>query len=767
MRRLALGLVAGLLLVAGACSRSPHYYFDKANKLDAGGKTDEAALMYRKAIQADAGFGEAYYRMGSLLWRVHRTREAYAALLRAVDLLPGRDDVRIKLADLELSSYLADQRRPAALHDKIQDLCSQLLGADAGSYDGLRLKAHLAAADRNYKEAEELYNQANQAKPLQPEVVLGWTEVLFQDDKAKEAERQAFQLIEKEKTYGPIYDLLYKYYVAAKRLPDAENVLKTKMNNNPTISGYVLELAAFYAAAAREGEMQAVLRRMLDDPKTFPEARLQVGDLYGRLQRWDDALRQYEEGAKANSRERIAYLRKIADIWLSQGKGEQANQVVDEILKALPDDPSARGVKASLLLASGKPDSVEKAVIELKNLVGGDPENAVWHFNLGRGLAAKGDLDGARVQFQEAVNRRRSFLPPRLALLELSQARHDYKASVQYADEILAQYPNLVRIKLVHASSEMYLGKNEEARSEIAALEHAFPNDPEVEMQLAVMKLHEGRFQEAEEHFRKLAAQHQGDPRAMNGLVESLTAGNQPDRAIAVLQEELKKTPDSIPVRSILARTAALAGKYDLAVEQYQQLLALAPNSEATCLALGTVYRMKEDFANAITYFQKARALAPKDPAPMIRLGGALALTGRKPEALELYRDALKLKPDDAATWSNAAYLLAETGGSLDEAMKFARQAMQLDSRQPNYADTLGWVYFKMKLNDSAVQVFRGLTSRYPNEATFHYHFALALLQRGDKATARVELQTALAKKPSDEIRRNIETALAKAGKTG
>jgi Flp pilus assembly protein TadD len=288
-------------------------------------------------------------------------------------------------------------------------------------------------------------------------------------------------------------------------------------------------------------------------------------------------------------------------------------------------------------------------------------------------------------------------------------------------------------------------------------------------MQLAVMKLHERKFQEAEDQFRKLLDQHtpgqqNGDTRAMNGLVGTLAAESQSDKAISVLQEELKKTPDSIPVRSILARTAALVGKYELAVEQYQHLLALAPNSEAACLALGTTYRMKGDFANAITYLQKAHTMAPDDPVPMIRLGGALALTGRRPEALAVYRDALKLKPDDAATWSNAAYLIAESGGSLDEALKFAQKAMQLDSKQPSYTDTLGWVYLKRNQNDSAIQVFRILTQKYPNDATFHYHLGLALLQQGDKAMARAELKTALTQKPSEEVKRNIETVLAKAG---
>jgi tetratricopeptide (TPR) repeat protein len=754
-----------VLLMAGACSRNPHYYFDKATQLAAEGKPDDAVLMYRKAIQGDGNFGEAHFQLGVLLWRNRKMQEAYVELSHAVDLLPRRDDAKAKLADLEFSSYLADERHPKALFDKVTNLCDQLLAANPQSYDGLRLKAHLAAASRRYKDAEELYSQADKVKSLQPELVLGWTEVLLEDNQVKEAEQHVFQLIAKEKTYGPIYDLLYKYYAAVKRLPDAENILRMKVANNPSDPASALELAAFYAADSRENEMKAVMQRLLDDPKTFPDARLQVGDLYAKLQRWDDALHQYDAGTRVDSKRRIAYLRKIADVWLAQGKGEEASQVMDEILQRLPHDPSARGVKASLLIAVGKPDDVEKAAKELKSLVDESPKNFVWHFNLGRALAAKGDLEGARVQFQEAVNLQRSSLPPRLALLELAQARHDYKSSVYYADEILALHPDMLSVKLARAVGLMYSGRDQEALADFAVMERHFPNDPEVHIQVAVMELRERKFKQAEDSFRKLMAQSKGvnhgdDTRAINGLIETLTAENQPDKAISVLQDELKNSPDSIPIRSLLAKTAALEAKYDLAIEQYRQLLARAPNSGAVCLSLGIAYRMKGDFANAIPLLEKARALAPKDPVPMIRLGGVFALTGRRPEAIALYRDALKLKPDDAATWSNAAYLIAETGGNLDEATKFAQQAIQLNSGQPGYTDTLGWIYFRKRLNDSAIQIFRRLTQKYPGDATFHYHLGLALLQQGDREAARAELKTALAGKPSDEVRHDIETAL-------
>jgi predicted Zn-dependent protease len=56
------------------------------------------------------------------------------------------------------------------------------------------------------------------------------------------------------------------------------------------------------------------------------------------------------------------------------------------------------------------------------------------------------------------------------------------------------------------------------------------------------------------------------------------------------------------------------------------------------------------------------------------------------------------------------------------------------------------------------------LTQDYPDNPVFHYHFGMVLLQKGDKATAKTELNNALSKKPSDEVRGNIQSALAKAG---
>jgi len=66
---------------------------------------------------------------------------------------------------------------------------------------------------------------------------------------------------------------------------------------------------------------------------------------------------------------------------------------------------------------------------------------------------------------------------------------------------------------------------------------------------------------------------------------------------------------------------------------------------------------------------------------------------------------------------NSAAYLTAETGGDLDEALTFVQRAMQVDSKPPAFSDTLGWIYYKKNLMDSARRVFSVLTTKYPKNA--------------------------------------------------
>jgi tetratricopeptide (TPR) repeat protein len=433
---------------------------------------------------------------------------------------------------------------------------------------------------------------------------------------------------------------------------------------------------------------------------------------------------------------------------------------VSEILKENPKDDSAKAVNASLLVKTGKPGNIQAAVNDFEDLVKKKPDNPLLRFALGQALLAKGDSNEAATQFRESLKQRPRYLPSIMALAELSLSKKDYAEALQYVSSALAVNPRLSEARLVRTSALMSTQKYAEARSELTAMSADLPQNAEVQFQLASLDLAEKKYPQAETRFEQL---YQKDKyRALAGLAETYRQQGQLDKALSRLTSELGKSPDTVPLHFLLADTAMRASKYDLAIQQYQRLQLLLPRSAQVQMRLGTVYQLKGDLPKAVANFQQAAELAPRDPGTLAALADALRMSGKNPEAVRGYRRLLAVDPDNANAMNNLAYTLLDTGGAIDEAQKLAERALQKSPHSPNFADTLGMVYLKKNLDDSALQVFSGLTQRFPDNPVFRYHYALTLTQKGQKARARTELEVALKKGPPDELRKNIQSSLAK-----
>ena len=76
--------------------------------------------------------------------------------------------------------------------------------------------------------------------------------------------------------------------------------------------------------------------------------------------------------------------------------------------------------------------------------------------------------------------------------------------------------------------------------------------------------------------------------------------------------------------------------------------------------------------------------------------------------------------------------------------------------------DTMGYIYLKKGMRDSAIKTFGNLVRKYPKYATFRYHLGMALLENGDKTGARKELEAALANNPSREEAAKIKELVGK-----
>lgn len=193
---------------------------------------------------------------------------------------------------------------------------------------------------------------------------------------------------------------------------------------------------------------------------------------------------------------------------------------------------------------------------------------------------------------------------------------------------------------------------------------------------------------------------------------------------------------------------AVQAGELDTAIARYQRVLAsLDPDSPGAGdlnLRLGETYRRKGDLDSAIRSLARANDLLPGNATIVGTLALALDSSGNRVDAQRAYRAAIELDANNAIAMNNLAFLLAEGGTDLDEALRLARRAMEISPSAMEITDTAGWVQLKRGDNDAAIALFAEAVAKEPSEEGFRDHLLMALERKGDRDGIRGETITAL-----------------------
>jgi len=757
-------LVAVLAIGCASCT-SAKRYLERGEKLFQSGEYEEAALNFRSAIQKDPNSSQAYFDLALTEQRQNKAREAYEDMFRAAKLGPSNRDTQIAFADFCVSLYEADPHRPKVLYDQISKVLEQLNAKEPKSFDALRLKGYLAFIDRKLPEGIADLREANQMRPFDPHVVYPLMQALIADHQLEEAEKLGEEMIRTKKEYGPVYDLLYAAYMSEKRQEQAEGVFKMKAANNPKRPEYAIQLAAHYAQLQQPAPADAIIKSLVARSAEFPQIYMLAGDFYARAGNWDEASRLLKEGIVKYPNDKILYEKKLTNVLIAEDKIEDAIAMVRAVLRDQPNDKESLSVQALLELDTNKPEQVDKAVAGLQAITEQAPQDVFNRFNLGRAYLGRRDFDNARREFLQVLQQSPGLWPAHLLLAEIASQTGKPGEMLVQADAVLAAQRSNARARLLRAVALLVTGKSVEANTELNRLIADRPNYRDAQIQAGFFDVAEKKYSQAEEVFRKFYPSLETRLRAVQGLVQIRTAQGKYDEALHLLEAELKTATEPVPYRMMLARAAIQAGKNDLAIAQLQKIAKESPaHAYEALMLLGETYSRQDSIDWAITAYERARAAAPNQVQPNLLLASLQDRAGHKAEAIEDYRSALTLDPENPARLNDLAFYLADNGGNLDEALSLAQRAVKKINDDPDFSDTLGWIYLKKNMADDALRIFNALVNKYPKVAVFRYHLAAALAARGDRAAARAALSDALTKKPSKEDEARIRELLARLG---
>ncbi len=753
-----------LAFVLTSCSRNAASYVAKGNKYLADKKYDDALIQYRKAVQLDRKNGDAYYGMGTVEMQQHDFAQAYDMLTLAAEFSPQRHEVAVALGDLAWSIYITDNRPAPRLYHELSQVSEKLLAANPRDFDGLRFKADIAVADKRIEDAVALFQQADSLRPGYPDVVMPLAQLLMQRGEQVRAEQLLRKLVSDKPAYGAAYNTLSNIYMREKRVAEAEELLRQRIAKNPGDTNAVIRLADHYEGQGNPAAANKVLAGLLDQRSQYPDARVALGDFYAAHKRPDEAIQQFQRALAENPKNEIEYRKKIVAVLFEQGKRDELEKNLDEILKKDPKNFEALRLRASLRLSRRTPEDIAAVLAVYPGLIAIRPYDGQLHFDYAMALLANGDSKTARSELMASIQRQPSAIAPRLALAELDFREKRYTETIELTNDVLNRDPQQTLAKLLNAMSMSGLGRYADARRELTRLVHEQPGNPAPELELGMLDVLQKRYGEANEIFNKYYRSNQADPRSrgIEGIVRSDVAQGEFDKALSLLREEVQREPNSAQLRSMLATVAASAGKYDVAVAQYQALIARSPKSADLQLRFADLLHQTGDLPGSVKHYQEARALIPKNPMPGALLARELERAGHRQEAIATYREVLQLDPKNIFALNNLAFLLADSGQDLDEAVRLAQTALRLAGDSSAVADTLGWVYLKKGLTSSALQVFETLVRADPKNPTYHYHFGATLLASGNKSKARNELQTALGDKPAQLDEPKIRELLRK-----
>jgi Flp pilus assembly protein TadD len=220
--------------------------------------------------------------------------------------------------------------------------------------------------------------------------------------------------------------------------------------------------------------------------------------------------------------------------------------------------------------------------------------------------------------------------------------------------------------------------------------------------------------------------------------------GGRPSDAVDQFELARKANPGSAQAAYGLGVALAGTGRATEAAAALEAASDLAPNDPAPRQGLARLYAEQKQYDAALKSIDAAVALAPKSSQLHLDRGDILAMKGDLRGAEQAYRSAIERDASNAAALNNVAWLLAARKADLDEALSFARRAVELQPKNAGFADTLGAVYLARGQGTDAARVLTGAIALAPNLPDPHYHLALAQMDAGDVAEARASFQKAL-----------------------
>ncbi|HVC62148.1 MAG TPA: XrtA/PEP-CTERM system TPR-repeat protein PrsT [Acetobacteraceae bacterium] len=587
------------------------------------------------------------------------------------------------------------------------------------------------------------------------------------------------------------------------QIAQAEDAAQRYLARAPNDLAAYKVLARIQFAKRRPDEVIDTLAKIAESGKADAETYDMLGRAYAATGRGDDAVKAFQK-AQTLAPNDVGVQTRLATVRMGMGQPGAAMDDLEHTLEIAPKVPAVGEALFFAALATGDMDKAANALAKVKAAEGNTPVVANLDGLL---QLSRLDAAGARKTFTAITQEHPDFLPAQINLARvmamqgdgpgaekilatilakrpasepaLTMLASDYAQSNRLPDAIVllehahAAAPDDLRITdslgdlyirsgsaqkaldlgtktkgpaatsdailSLEASAHLALGQKDQARDTYGLILKQDPAQIAVRRRLVGLLVDRGDFESARDLVKAGIATTPRNYQLLLDYVMIDLKASGVDAALAAAKNLISQDRDFTAAQALPGDVYLAANRPDDAAKAYADALAKAPSTMLLSRLVGAQLRGGHaDVAHATLTDWLA-----KHPNDLVALEQAAELdiaAGRLDDAAKHLQSILAEKPHDPVALNNLAWVYQQQHDP--RAMNLARQAYVL-APGAQTADTLGWILTTSGKADTGVLLLRQASAEAANDPQVQYHYAVALKDTGDKATA-IKLLTAV-----------------------
>jgi tetratricopeptide (TPR) repeat protein len=300
------------------------------------------------------------------------------------------------------------------------------------------------------------------------------------------------------------------------------------------------------------------------------------------------------------------------------------------------------------------------ALTAAQNFVAQSPQNPQSHHWLGICLQRSGDLTGAKIAIDQAIN-----LAPDRADFQISRAslaigQKDYEMAEKGMKDAVALDPNSLQAYVTLAHMALARGENDEASKQLKLAQRVDADHPQV----LILEGHVAQYGGQADHALKCFTR-AGEMDPSNPLAQLSLGMAYGERQLWPFSEQAFKNafalePTNPGVLRGLVRSQMLQEKFDEAIDTLGQWLMRKHDDDSVRMMRAQIRLNINQIDAGLEDLQIVNDRNPGKPQAVGPLVNVLVQLNRRDEALSLLEDALQKAPEQDALWMLRSTLTAQ-----------------------------------------------------------------------------------------------------------